>query len=156
MRPIVVWGLLGVLYAAFFLWYTPLGGPLSEEEVERYSAYFASRSSDPEALASVRKFLSEDTGGDFVMVNVMEMREPPAQVEGVEPGDSANDVLARYMAYMWPALLSRACHPVLMGQAAADAPEVWGIENGRRWSAAGMMRYRSRRDSSRGIPPVVR
>ena len=80
------------------------------------------------------------------MVNLIEMREPPERVEGVGPDDSAEDVLARYMEYMGPALLRRACHPVLFGQAAAPALDVWGIENGERWSQAGMMRYRSRRD----------
>jgi hypothetical protein len=50
------------------------------------------------------------------------------------------------MAYMWPALLTRACHPVLFGAAAADALEVWGIDNARAWGQAGLMRYRSRRD----------
>jgi hypothetical protein len=43
-------------------------------------------------------------------------------------------------------LLKRACHPVLGGEALTDAIEVWGLENGERWSIAGLMRYRSRRD----------
>jgi hypothetical protein len=42
--------------------------------------------------------------------------------------------------------MARASHPVIGGQAAAAAVEVWGIENGEAWSFAGLMRYRSRRD----------
>jgi hypothetical protein len=94
----------------------------------------------------MRDFLAADTGDDFVMVNVIEMREPPTRVEGVGENESASEVLARYMEYMWPALLRRACHPVLMGAAAAPALDVWGIEGAERWDQAGLMRYRSRRD----------
>jgi hypothetical protein len=80
------------------------------------------------------------------MVNVIEMRNPPTQIEGVAPGDTASEVMGRYMEYMYPALFSRACHPVLYGEAAAAALDVWGIEGAERWTTAGMMRYRSRRD----------
>ena len=52
----------------------------------------------------------------------------------------------RYMAYMWPALLKRASHPVIMGSAVALSVETLGIEDKyREWDAAGLMRYRSRR-----------
>jgi hypothetical protein len=34
----------------------------------------------------------------------------------------------------------------VVGAAAAAALDVWGIEGGERWSMAGLMRYRSRRD----------
>jgi hypothetical protein len=35
---------------------------------------------------------------------------------------------------------------VLFGAAAAEALDVWGIDNARAWTQAGLMRYRSRRD----------
>ena len=49
------------------------------------------------------------------MLNVIDMYDQPMQIEGVEPGESSDDVLAKYMAYMYPALFSRACHPVMFG-----------------------------------------
>ena len=138
---------LVLLYAAFVLWYTPLGGPLDAEEIERYVTAFAETDgADQEGLRRLRHFLQNDTGGDFVMVNVIELQEPPLRVDGVEPGDTAADVLAKYMEYMWPALLRRACHPVLAGSAAADALDLWGLEGARTWSQGAAMRYRSRRD----------
>jgi hypothetical protein len=33
-----------------------------------------------------------------------------------------------------------------MGRAAAPALDLWNLENGRDWTQAGLMRYRSRRD----------
>jgi len=143
---------LGVVYALFFLWYTPLRGPLDADEIEHYMARLSVQGAQggpgagAEELAALRAFLETDTGGDFVMVNAIELREPPQVVGDVREGESAQQVLDRYMAFMWPALLRRACHPVLMGRAAAPALDVWGLENASTWSAAGLMRYRSRRD----------
>lgn len=144
-RSIFVWGIPAVLYALFFYWYTSFGGPLSHDEIESYLSIVEARSSIDE-LAELRRFLEADTGDDFVMVNAIEMRETPEQLPGVLPGESSGEVLDRYMAYMWPALLTRACHPVLFGQAASKALDVWGIDNASTWTQAGLMRYRSRRD----------
>lgn len=146
MRSAYLWGAGVLLWLVFFGWYTNLGGPLSPQEVEHYYEHFVSTGMDEERLALMRRFLESDTGDDLIMVNAILMREPPHPAEGVGPEETSSEVLARYMAYMWPALLRRACHPVLAGNAVSDAPEVWGLDNARVWSNAGMMRYRSRRD----------
>ena len=142
----LLWGGLALLYGVFFYWYTPLGGPLSEQEITAYLTQMQARGAEPEAVDRLRRFLEADTGDDFVMMNVIELRETPAAVAGVLPGESSAEVLGRYMDFMWPALLRRACHPVILGQAAADALDVWGIDGAGRWSQAAFMRYRSRRD----------
>ena len=80
------------------------------------------------------------------MWNNLDLHETPLQVEGVEPGETSAQVMARYMEYMTPALLVRACHPVIMGSAAARAPEMFGIDGVRDWTLGAGMRYRSRRD----------
>ena len=49
------------------------------------------------------------------------------------------------MGHMIPELLKRACHPVLMGDAVNAAVYVVGIEGAEQWSAAAVLRYRSRR-----------
>jgi hypothetical protein len=140
--------ILGVLYLSFFSWYTSFGGPLSPEEVEHYVALMAEQNPDgtPERRAMMRAFLESDTGDDFVMWNTMEMHATPLQVDGVEPGETSMEVLAKYMEYMWPALLRRACHPVFMAQAAGPSLEMFGMDGARNWSQGAGMRYRSRRD----------
>jgi hypothetical protein len=136
-----------VLWAAFFLWYTNLRGPLTPEEVDFYVEQMtAGRQVAPERIARLRSFLEKDTGDDFLMMNVIEMNEKPKRIEGVRPDESSQEVLGRYMAYMWPALIKRACHPVVFGLAAAPTMEVWGIDGEGPWTQAAMMRYRSRRD----------
>ena len=42
--------------------------------------------------------------------------------------------------------LRNAAHPVFFGSAAGDALDIWGIEDAERWTAGGLVRYRSRRD----------
>jgi hypothetical protein len=146
IRPSLIWVVAGALYAGFLLWYTGIGGPLTPEEIERYVEIMAQREPDEQRLAGLRKFLEEDTGGDFVIVNAILLHRRPLRVGEVGESESSREVLDRYMSYMWPALLARACHPVVGGPAAAIAVEAWGLENAEEWTMAGLMRYRSRRD----------
>lgn len=142
------WLVLAVIYAAFFAWYTSFRGPLSDAEIEDYLMRFAAGNPSPSAqqLANLRRFMEEDTGDDFVMVNLIDIYETPQQIPGVEPGETSEEVLAKYMAYMFPALLSRASHPVFGGSAANVAMDLMNAPGMERWTSAGLMRYRSRRD----------
>lgn len=143
---LMVWVVPAVLYAVFFFWYTSFGGPLTQEEVERYLSVFEERGGDAQGLARIRAFLESDTGNDFLMINNLHMKDTPDPVEGVDPGDSSDDVMGKYMEYMWPALFARASHPVMFGAAVSDALDVVGIEDARVWNRGAAMRYRSRRD----------
>ena len=143
-----MWLVLAVIYAVFFSWYTSFRGPLTTEEIDYYMEQIAKGNPEasPERLSRTRRFMEEDTGNDFVMLNVIDMYETPLQVEGVSPQDSSDDVLDKYMAYMYPALFSRACHPVLFGNAAADAMDLMNAPGMENWTRGAGMRYRSRRD----------
>ena len=143
-----IWLVLAVVYAAFFGWYTSFGGPLTAQEVDQYMTLFAEREDPPppETLALLRRFLEEDTGDDFVMINVIDMYDEPLPMEGVEPGETSDEVLDKYMAYMMPALISRASHPVLYGTAANSAMDLMNADGMEKWTTGAGMRYRSRRD----------
>ncbi|MGI9326144.1 MAG: hypothetical protein ACR2PZ_13050 [Pseudomonadales bacterium] len=143
-----IWTVCGALYLAFFSWYTSFGGPLSDAEIAEYMIYFEREGADPtpERLASLRRFMEEDTGDDFVMINVIEMYDKPLAIPGVEASDSSDDVLDKYMQYMYPALFARASHPVLYGQAANIAMDLMNAPDMHEWTRGAAMRYRSRRD----------
>ena len=145
-RSRIVWGSLVLIWGLFAFWYTSFGGPLTDAEVAHYMKQAQQGGRTAEELTALRYFLENDTGDDFVMVNVIEMNQVPTPVAGVDPADSSSDVLNKYMAYMWPALLTRACHPVIFGTAAAPALDLWGLDDAEVWSQAAFMRYRSRRD----------
>ena len=63
-----------------------------------------------------------------------------------DPGCTQAEVLAKYMEYMTPALLSRACHPVIYGRAAANTLDRMNADGMEHWTTGAGMRYRSRRD----------
>ena len=143
---LIVWLIPALIYALFFFWYTNFSGPLTQAEVETYMSTFEARGGDAEGLARIRAFLESDTGDDFVMINAILMKDQPDRVEGVGADDTSDDVLDKYMEFIWPAFLARAAHPVLYGPAVADSLEVIGIENGWTWGRGAAMRHRSRRD----------
>jgi hypothetical protein len=144
--PARVWIGLAVLYAAFFAWYTSFSGPLSPEEIDHYVARLAESGGDPQRLAVFRRFMEGDTGDDFAMVNVIEMRERPLEVAGVEVGDTSAEVLERYTRPFLRQAFRDAAHPILLGAAASEAVDLWGLPGARAWTTAGVVRYRSRRD----------
>ena len=90
-----VWIALALVYILFFGWYTSFGGPLTPEEIEHYTAILAARG-EPEGVARWRDFMESDTGDDFAMINVLDLRDSPEAVEGIEPGESSEGVMSRY------------------------------------------------------------
>ncbi len=142
----VLWLAPAAFYVLFWLWYTPLGGPLTAAEIERFTVAMEAAGSTPERLARFRRFFEEDDGGEFVMVNVLETAKNPPTLPATGPDATAEALMGHYMAHMFPALLSRAGHPVFLGAALFDSLDVAGIEGADAWSRAALMRYRSRRD----------
>lgn len=145
-RLTALWLVIGLIYVGFFSWYTSFGGPLSSEEIDHFVKIMTEGGASDEDLARMRRFMEEDTGDDFVMINVIDMYDTPLQIEGVEPGDTSDDVMAKYMAYMYPELFRRASHPVLFGTAASTAMDIMNADGMERWTRGAGMRYRSRRD----------
>lgn len=131
-----LWAILAALYLGFRLWYDGGGGPLTPEEVARYVSILEERGGEPARIEAVREFLAADAGSDFVMANFIQLRDDL----------SAREDLDRYMAHMYPALLRRACHPVLAGPVVGRPLDLWGVENAERFTLVGLVRYRSRRD----------
>ena len=143
---VLLWLLPALLYGSFWAWYTPLGGPLGAAEVRDILARFDADGRDPGELARLRGFLEQDSGGQIVMINLLDLADAPPSLPATGPDAPAMALLDHYMAHMYPELLKRASHPVFMGAAVAEAMDVVGIEGARQWSTAALMRYRSRRD----------
>ena len=146
-----IWISLLVIYAGVFLWYTDVGGKLDEKEIEFFLGKFeenASKNSnplEPESYISIKRFMEEDSGRQFLMVNNIDMNDDPEDVEGAEPGESAERLLDRYMEHMYAQLLKRACHPVFAGNVVHPSMDLVGIEGAEIWDQAALMRYKSRR-----------
>lgn len=140
-----LWLISALIYTLFFVWYTDLGGPLSEAEVGEFVAIMRSNGEDPQTIAFVEKFALSDSGRQFLMVNNVDYNERPPHVEGAGPAESAEELMGRYMRHMLPALLSRASHPVIIGSAVYPSMDIVGIEGAEDWDMGALFRYKSRR-----------
>ena len=136
-----------VLYALFVSWYTDFGGPLTEAEIQAYIVKTENRDlgGDPSARGALLEFLRNDTGGQFLMFNAVDLAKNPPPMEGAPPDADGQTLVDLYMEHMIPALLSRASHPVVVGKSVGDSLDLLGIEGAEAWSHGAIMRYRSRR-----------
>ena len=136
-----------LLYGLFVSWYTDFGGPLTETEIQAFIAKTEDQNlgGAPSARGALLDFLRNDTGGQFLMFNAVDLAKDPPQTEGAPPDADAQTLIDLYMEHMIPALLSRASHPVVVGKSVADSLDLQGIEGAEAWSDGAIMRYRSRR-----------
>lgn len=141
---LALWLVPALLYGVFWYWYTPTGGPLTAAEMEHFTAAVAG--TDPERIARLRRFMEEDTGRGFVMVNLLDMAAAPPTLPATGPGAAAADLMDHYMEHMYGELWRRASHPVFFGVAIAPALDIAGIAGAEAWTQVGLVRYRSRRD----------
>ena len=148
-----VWIALGVIYGLFFTWYTDLGGKLSDDEIQSYISQLQNNTKQDNLsneraerlLANMTKFMEEDTGKQFLMVNIIDMSENPTFNDGTSSDQSADELMNKYMEHMYPELFKRASHPVYVGNAISNSVDIVGIANAEVWERAVLMRYKSRR-----------
>ena len=142
-----IWASLIIIYLGFFFWYTDLRGELDSEEIDLFLEKLQENNNglNSEMYESIKSFMENDSGKQFLMVNIIDIDEDPEDVEGAEPGESAESLLGRYMEHMYPQLFKRACHPVFAGKAVSTAMDIVGIEGAENWDQAALMRYKSRR-----------
>ena len=149
------WLILGSVYIVFFFWYTDIEGALSQEEIQgflnKHEQNIIDNRSSPNLeelqlrMDFLRRFMEEDSGRQFIMVNNIEMDPDPGDVPGANSGESADELLSRYMEHMWPNLLKRASHPIFGGNAIWQSMDLVGIEGAETWDQMVLMRYKSRR-----------
>ena len=149
------WLILGAVYIGFFFWYTDMGGKLSQEEIQifikKHEQNIINDGVSPDSeefqlrIDFLKRFMEEDNGKQFIMVNNIEMNKNPEDVAGANSGESADQLMSRYMEHMWPNLLKRASHPIFVGYAIWESMDLVGIEGAETWDQAALMRYKSRR-----------
>tara|TARA_X000000950_G_scaffold289173_1_gene410450 strand:+ start:5828 stop:6526 length:699 start_codon:yes stop_codon:yes gene_type:complete len=141
-----LWSITGIVYAFFVIWYTDFGGPLTPEEIAYYEQRLVQSGASAEERERIGRFMREDDGSQFIMVNLLDLSDAPPTLAATGADAPASALLAHYMEHMYPALLSRASHPVFAGAAVFSLLDVAGIQGADHWDQAALMRYRSRRD----------
>jgi hypothetical protein len=142
-----VWLVAATLYAGFLLFYNNWRGKLTREEIDTMLAQAeAQGAADLNDLSIVRKFLEEDDGREFVMVNLV--RVPDTMVIDPDTGAQvpASDMMKAYSKAFMPRLIKHGGHPALAARKVGGYVDAWKVGPDPGWSIVGFMRYRSRRD----------
>jgi hypothetical protein len=75
-----VWSIPIALYALFWLWYTPLSGPMTQSELGAAVAALEQGGANPETITRIRNFFESDDGEPFIMVNIIDLADDPAEL----------------------------------------------------------------------------
>ena len=145
---LLIWVITLLVYLAFRLWYDGLRKPLTAEEVEKYSRLFEQHAGagDEVDLAVMRKFLEEDDGKEFIMMNLLQYNPSPMKHPDTGQDAQADSILQEYFRPFMGRVIRRAGHPVIAGRAVGGYLDAWNTPPDPGWHGAGLIRYRSRRD----------
>lgn len=147
---VLIWILAALIYLLFRLWYDGRGKPLAPEEIERFSGLIKDQAEDganEQYLEVVRRFMQEDDGREFVMVNLVEFNESPVVHPDTAKDIKAATLLQEYTKPFIGKILRRAAHPVIAGRGVGGYLDAWNTPPDPGWHMAGLVRYRSRRDA---------
>lgn len=142
-----IWTCVPVLYALFAAWYFNWQGPLSLEEVNRLMLDFDKlKGSEHTDAATFRKFLEEDDGGEFVMLNLVQLHIGEVAHPLTGEAMSASDLVGEYFGPFAVSLFKRGGHPVFQARTIGGNIDSWNADHNLGFGATAMMRYKSRRD----------
>ena len=142
-----IWICVPVLYALFAAWYFNWQGPISTEEVNRLMLDFDKlEGSEHTDSATFRKFLEEDDGGEFVMLNLVQLHTGEVAHPLTGEAMSASDLVGEYFGPFAVSLFKRGGHPVFQARTIGGNIDTWNADHNVGFGATAMMRYKSRRD----------
>jgi hypothetical protein len=149
MASFWVWGVALLGYAAFLAWYVNWRGPLSKAEIETLVTQMRASNvghGDQDEIPVIRRFLEEDDGREFFMLNVIRLSENDVADPDTGELRPVRQVMAGYTRMFMPALFARGGHPALAARRIGGMVDTWGLKEVPEWSMMGYIRYRSRRD----------
>ena len=144
-----VWGVALLGYAAFLAWYVNWRGPLSKAEIETLVTQMRASNvghGDQDEIPVILRFLEEDDGREFFMLNVIRLSENDVADPDTGEMRPVRQVMAGYTRMFMPALFARGGHPALAARRIGGMVDTWGLKEVPEWSMMGYIRYRSRRD----------
>lgn len=142
-----IWIAVLLLYLLFRGWYDNWRGALTPREIEAFMEKArASGADELNDLGIIRKFLEEDDGREFVMLNLV--RVAPGLVPDPVTGTptEGGKLLSRYTNPFMRKLFLRGGHPALAARKIGGYVDAWHVPPDPGWTIMGYMRYRSRRD----------
>ena len=147
---LTIWICALIAYLAFRFWYDGVRKPLSPQEIDEFMAVMERRVNEgleQQDIAVLRRFLEEDDGKEFLMVNLLQFNPSPLPHPDSGADTDAPSLLQEYFKPLMKMFLKRAGHPVLTSRVVGGYIESWNTAADPGWHAAGIVRYRSRRDA---------
>lgn len=143
----IIWATAALIYGLFWSWYVGFKRIITPQEVEQTLQMVERHGfGTAKQRESLRQFLAGDDGKDFVMVNLLHLKSPLRESQAK---------LNIYQKIFLGTLIRKAGHPVLFARAASGIIENVGCDEADDWTAAGMIRYRSRRDFMDMLPSTL-
>ena len=150
------WYFFIFFYSIFFIWYSNLSGPLNDEDIDSFMKVISERGgNDQQSIQRLRKFMEEDDGKDFFVVNFLDYNESPETMPATGNGASSSNLMNYFMEYMYPEMFKRASHPVFFSDVLFLAMDIVSAEGMEDWDNVALVRYRSRKDMLEiGLNPI--
>jgi len=142
-----IWILVPIFYGLFALWYFNWQGPVTQSEIDEFlDGFFKLDGSKHTEQAVMRKFLEEDDGKEFVMLNLIQLHDGrvPHPVTGEK--QKPRELITNYFRSFSLASMKRGGHPVFQARTVGGNIDSWNAERNVGFMATSMMRYKSRRD----------
>ena len=142
-----IWILVPIFYGLFSLWYFNWQGPVTQAEIDESLDSFAELEvSKHTEQAVIRKFLEEDDGKEFVMLNLIQLREGKVSHPVTGEKQKPRELITNYFGSFSLALMKRGGHPVFQARTVGGNIDSWNADSNVGFMATSMMRYKSRRD----------
>ena len=149
MTEAIIWGSAALIYLAFRRWYDGSGKPLTDDEIERFAQIMderAARGLDKQDPEVIKKFMRDDDGKEFIMVNMVKLNPSPVKHPKTGQDMSVQAVLTEYFKPFMKKMFRRAGHPVFTSRIVGGYIDAWNTPVDPGWHVASLVRYRSRRD----------
>lgn len=147
MATFYIWAPALFAYLLFLAWHENWRGPLNEMEIADFMARIeANENLTAEQRKTLIDFMETDTGGEFLMVNLVAHNKGKIADPVTNEPTSAPKLLDIYYRPFIGKLVRSAGYPVIAGPAVGDYLDAWNVEANPGWSGSGLVRYRSRRD----------
>lgn len=146
---VLIWATAAAIYAAFLFWYRNWRAPLNADDAAQMMKRMVAANpglEDSDQARTLQKFLEEDDGREFFMLNLVKISADPV----IDPASGAlrhaREVLEDYTRKFIGALMRRGGHPAVIARKSGGYVDAWGAAPDPGWTIIGLMRYRSRRD----------
>jgi len=141
-----VWLSAVAVYGVFRAWYDNRRGRITPAEIDFFLDRGARHGAgDVNDLTIIRRFLEQDDGREFFMVNLVKYTGDIPHPETGAP-TTGQAMLQQYSRSFVKNMLRYGGHPALAARKIGGYVDAWQVPPDPGWNITGFMRYRSRRD----------